>query len=75
MGAVTVKTNCGRSVSEEVRGGRFAFSTDRDSWEGERETPYSDLARVSLCRGYGIVEYPLSAENSMISGVKYRVTG
>lgn len=49
----------------ERRGARWSFrffDGQRLSWEGERETPYSDLARVSLCRGYGIVEYPLSAE-------------
>lgn len=50
--AVTVKTNCGRSVSKDVRGGRFAFSTDGNCLgrEREREIPCSDLAHfVSLC--------------------------
>lgn len=75
MGAVTVKTNCGRSVSEEVRGGRFAFSTDRDSPGRERGRL---LMAISLA--FHFVEGMGSSSihflpNSMISGVKYRVTG
>lgn len=71
--AVTVKTNCGRSVSKDVRGGRFAFSTDGNSLGRKRERFLVAISLTSFHfvvvdrwkktkRWHGIVEYPLSSE-------------